>query len=393
MKEDKTMRIKHIIAAAAFAAFSLLSPIISSAEQRNDNELFSEIEAESVCIVECQTQTLLYERNADEPRPMRHMAKLMTVLIAAEAIDNGELSLDDEVTVSSNANSKQGTQIWLDIGERISVEELLKSIIIGNANDGCTALGEHLSGSEEKHVERLNDKAAALGMNATHFADCCGIDPDTVSSAADIALLSSNIVKYDSLTEYFTTWMDNVRGQAVELVNNNRLVRSYKGIIGLKACASEAAGECITAAAKRGNLTVCAVLLGCGTGDNKIYSARDSLDAAFENYRCFMPELDDEWLKDIPVLNGQKFTVGVKAEGYKGIIVRAGTAGGIEPEVSLAEEVTAPVKKGDVLGNVKYLRDGELLVEVDICAKEDVKQMSFAFALKRSLLNLLGFKR
>lgn len=385
------MRIKHIITAAVFAAFSLISPITSSAEQTDEAALFSEIDAESVCVIECQTQTILCERNADELRPMGHMAKLMTVLIAAEAIESGELSLDDEATVSSNANSKQGTQIWLDVGERITVEELLKSIIIGNANDACTALGEHLSGSEEKHVERLNKRAEALGMNATHFADCCGTDSDTVSSAADIALLSSYVVKHDDLTGYFTTWMDNVRGQAVEIVNNNRLVRGYKGILGLKACATESAGECISAAAKRGNMTICAVLLGCGPGDDKIYAARDSLDIAFENFRCFLPELDKKWLEDIPVINGQKFTVGVRSEGLNGIIVRAGTAGGIEPEVSLAEEMIAPVKKGDVLGSVKYLRDGELLLTVDICAAEDVKQMSFAFAIKRSLLNLLSF--
>lgn len=385
------MKIKHILLSAVFTAITLLAPLEASAAQTDVSEFYSDIEAESVCIIECETETILYERNADQPRPMGHMAKLMTVLMAAEALDSGGLSLDEQITVSSNANSKQGTQIWLDVGEKISAEELLKSIIIGNANDACTALGEHLSGSEEKHIERLNERAAALGMKDTHFADCCGTDQKTVSTAADIAVLSSAVVKHKNLTGYFTTWIDNVRGQAAELVNNNRLVRSYKGIVGLKACASEAAGECISAAAKRGSMTVCTVLLGCRTGDDKIYAARESLDRTYEAFRCFMPELDDEWLKDIPVLNGQSFNVRVSPSGMNGIIVRAGTAGGIEPKVSLPEDITAPVKKGDVLGSVLYVRDGETLLTVDICAAEDVKQMTFAFAVKRSLLNLLSF--
>ncbi|MCD7742571.1 MAG: D-alanyl-D-alanine carboxypeptidase [Ruminococcus sp.] len=372
------------------AAILTLSSISANAQSSLDSEsMLDGIDAQSVYVCEIETGTAICEQNSSEERQMGHMAKLMTVLICAEELEKGVISLDDIVTASANANSKQGTQIWLDVGEKITVEELLKSIIISNANDACTALAEYLSGSEEAYVTRLNKRAQRLGMENTVFADCCGMDENTVSTAKDIAILSCEIAKHDCLTEYFTTWIDHVRCNAVELVNNNRLVRSYKGMIGTKACASEGAGECISVSAKRGDLGICVVLLGCSDNESKMKSASNLLDICFDNFSYFSPEIDREFLVPIKVSGGQKLEVCVKENNFSPTIIRSDINAAIEYSANIQESVKAPVKKGDVLGEITYSYNNETLVTVQICAAEDVPKMTFSYALKCCLYNLL----
>lgn len=360
--------------------------------QTETTDILDGIDAKSIYVCETGTGKVLYERDPEEQTPMGHMAKLMTVLIAAEELDSGKLSLDDIVVVTANANSKQGTQIWLDVGEKISVEELIKSITIGNANDACTALAEKMSGSEDAFVKRMNKRAKRLGMKNTYFADCCGMDDSTVSTAKDIAILSSELVKYDNLTSYFTTWIDNVRDKAVELVSTNRLVRTYKGIKGMKSCSSDSAGECISACAKRGDFGICAVLLGCGDRDGKFTGARDLLDGGFRNFRVFSPEIDKKYLENITVNGGEKPDIGVKLDGLTNIILPVGVQSQIESVCKLPETVDAPVKKGDVLGEINYINGDETLLTVKIVAAQDVGIMDFKCAMKKSLSNLLNIR-
>jgi D-alanyl-D-alanine carboxypeptidase (penicillin-binding protein 5/6) len=349
------------------------------------------IEARSIYVCETNTGKVLCEQNSQEKMPMGHMAKLMTALIAAEELESGKLELTDEIVVSANANSKQGTQIWLDVGEKISVEELLKSITIGNANDACTALAEKMSGSEEAFVERMNKRAKRLNMKNTYFADSCGIDESTVSTAEDIAILSSNVVKHDNLSGYFLTWMDNVRCKVTELVNTNRLIRTYKGIKGLKSCSVNDVGECISACAKRDNLSICAVILGCKTQDDKFTYARNLLDTCFDKFRIYSPEIDEKLLENIKVIGGEKLEVGVKPKNLIDVVVPTGMQSQIEAVCDLPEAVEAPIKKDDVLAEIKYMNGDEDVLVAYIVADEDVKKMDFKCAVKKSLLNLLHF--
>lgn len=365
----------------------------AAAAQTKPADMTEGIAAECVYVCETETGTVLCEQNADEQRAMGHMAKLMTALIAAEDIEAGTLSLDDIAVVTSHANSKQGTQIWLDVGEKISVEELIKSITVGNANDGCTALAEKISGSEEAFIKRMNKRAERLGMKNTSFADCCGTDPSTVSTARDIALLSSELVKHDDFTEYYTTWIDRVRNESVELVSTNRLIRTYKGIQGLKACSSEKSGECVSVCAKRGDMDVCVVLLGCSDGEARFTCARDLLDRSFENFRIYMPEIDKKYLGKMKVNGGEFPEVSVKLDGLTKLVTRAGEQSGIEAVCSLPESVEAPVKKGDVIGRIDYVNGEETLLTVDIVAAEDVGVMDLKCSFKKCLANLLNMKR
>ncbi|SDA20868.1 D-alanyl-D-alanine carboxypeptidase (penicillin-binding protein 5/6) [Ruminococcus sp. YE71] len=380
------MLIKRLLSAAA-AAVMFVQPI------GEPSEPFPESDAECAIVVEMQTMTVLYEKSADEQRPMGHMAKLMTVLAAAECLENGSISLDDVAITSANANSEQGTQIWLEVGDKITVEELLKSIIIGNANDACVCLAEHISGSEEKHIELLNSMASRLGMTSTHFADCTGMDENTTSTARDIAALCSNLVKYKNLTDYFITWMENLSCKDVQLVNNNRLVRSHKGLTGFKVCASEKNGVGAAIAASKGNMSICTILLGCKDIESSISYASKILDSTFANFCIFRPEIKKEIPKKIKVINGRKPKVGIRPDDSRGVVTASGFAAGSEPIVELPEDIPAPVRKGQKLGTLTYKSGDTTLLTIELIAAETVERTDLAFAVRRSLLNLLSFGR
>ncbi|MGN0632352.1 MAG: D-alanyl-D-alanine carboxypeptidase family protein [Oscillospiraceae bacterium] len=385
------MILKRTIAAIC-ALFIMPIHMVASADNGKEDFTAEDINAASVYVCETESGTVLYEKNSAEQLPMGHMAKLMTVLITAEELEKGSVSLDEIVTVSANANSKQGTQIWLDAGEKISVEELLKSITIGNANDACTALAEHLSGTENGHIKRLNKRAKRLGMNDTYFADCCGTDKDTVSTAHDIAILSSKIAKYDNLTGYLTTWIDNVRCEAIELVSTNRMIRTYKGVKGTKSCNIAEVGESLSVTVKRRNFSICCVVFGCKDADSKFYYASKLLDGCFEKYRIFTPEIDKKYLKKIDIVNGRKLKLSVKPENFTSPVLKAEQLYDISQTFEIAENVNAPVQKGDELGKIVYTSGGEEVLVVRILAAETVEKMDFAFAFRMCLDNLLNLR-
>ena len=382
---------KAIVLLSVAAMFGS-EPLPVSAET-DSAQSFPEVSASACCLYEAESRTTVYTRNGDTKRPMGHMAKLMTALICAEACESGDASMSDVVTVSSNANSKQGAQIWLDAGEKISVEELMKSIIIGNANDACCALAEHLSGSEEKQVVRMNKHAEELGMKNTHFADVLGESADTLSTAGDIALLSAELSRHHELDELFTTRIDNVRGGRAELVSTNRLILGYKGTRGTKACGGEKSGECIAAAAEKNGMTMCAVLLGEPDADTKLYDAKNLLDSGFESCRLFTPEVDKQYLKAVTVTGGCADKVGVRAEPAVPALIKAGTAGDIVMTASMSEMLEAPVKRGQTVGTLEYKLAGEKVMTVDIVAASDVDKMNVKYAIKRTLFNLLDIVR
>lgn len=348
------------------------------------------ISAESAVVIETKTGTVLAQINPDEKRSVSHLAKLMTILIAAEKISCGELSENDTVTVSAHANSMSGTQIWLNVGEKITVEELLKSITIGNANDACVALAEKIAGSEESFVSLMNEKALQLGMSNTVYADCTGISENTVSTAGDTAVLSCEILKYDFLTPYLTTWIDKVRSQETELVSTNRMIRTYKGVTGLKSCASSESGECLAVSSSRSDMSVCAVLLGCSSDDAKFSDGKKALDGAFGSFEIYTPEIPDEVYEKIRVNGGEEMETAVATENTDPIIIPKGSYPSVECEFTKAENIDAPVSKGQALGKINFTLDGEKIIEGSIVSETAVEKIGFVFALKKVLLNLLN---
>ena len=355
----------------------------------SNNEIFKSVSSKAGILFETTTGTVIAEKSSNEKRPIGHLAKLMTVLLTQEQIKNGKLNLKDKVTASANANSQKAPQIWLNAGEKITVDELLKAITVGNANDACVALAEKIGGSETKFLSMMNDRAKLLRMKNTHFDDVCGNSEKTVSTAYDLALLSKELIKYSDLTSYFTTWICNIRNKATELVSINRHIRTYKGCLGLKSCASKIAGECLISVAKRGNMVLCSVLLDSQNDDSKFSDAKAVMDYGFTEYEIYEPEIDKEITEKIPVKNGEELNVDVKLKDLKPILIKRGISKQINCDFVKKESVQAPVAKGYKVGDVSFKIENKTIFKCDIVTKETVNKIGMAFAIKKILCNLL----
>lgn len=343
----------------------------------------------SEVVLEANSMQIISDSEGDEIFPARHFTKLMTLLVAVESVDNGKLSVDDIVTVSKHSNSMQGTQIWLDVGEKISVEELIKAITIGNANDACVALAEAVCDTEEKFVEQMNVRASQLGMYSTYFADCTGISDATTTCAYDIAVLTAELSKHEWIFEYTTTWLDNVRSGKTELVNNNRLVRSYNGIIGFKAFSDENTNF-LSAAAKRGDMTVVYVKT-FETDKDKLFSdARDSMNKAFAAYELYSPEFESEVLEDCGVNCGEKLMCKVETKDTQVLLIPRGRKDDIEITFERVDMIPAPVTKGTIIGDISVTLDGNVLFSTQIVTSESVNKLTILEMYRRLLLELLN---
>lgn len=331
--------------------------------------------------------------NADKTVPVGTMNKLMTVLLAAEKINCKELSLDTTVKVSEYANSMQGAQIWLMPGESITVEELLKGIIIGNANDASVAIAEAVSGSEKKFVTAMNKKAAELGMTNTAFTNCCGYydDDKQLSTAADLSKLICELYKYEFLTPYFITWLDYVRNDAAELVNSNELVKKFEGIIGFKAGFTENSGHCIAAAAKRGSKAFGVIILGADDKDNMFSNARIKLESVFADYIVIKPDPPENIPGLIGVRNSLTGEIPIAFGDIRNIVIPKGAADSISSVYILPEQVYAPISKGDKVGEIQFYRKEKYLFSVDIFAAENADEKTNFAVLLKMLKLLISF--
>ncbi|MDO4945524.1 MAG: D-alanyl-D-alanine carboxypeptidase family protein, partial [Ruminococcus sp.] len=363
--------------------------VYAATETVSVEQLLEEIPAEEIAAVECTTGKVLFEKNSQEKREISHLAKLMTLLICAEKLDSGEITLDGEVTVSAEANAMQGSQIWLDKGEKIRLEELVKSITVGNANDACAALSEYMGGSLGGFTDMMNKRAKSLGMENTHFADCAGMSAETVSCAYDLALLSGELLKYDFLRDYLTCWTDTVRGGKAELVSLNRLVRTYSGITGMKCCASQSAGECGVFTAERRGMKIAVVILGCDTSENRDKYAKKLLDMCFDMFELYTPEITKDMLKKAEVTNGEQQSVKVQFSKIDAVVIPRGASGQIEIEFKREDTLAAPVKKGQKLGTLCCKMNGETLIKANLTAKSNVKKMNVPFGFLKLMYNLL----
>ena len=339
--------------------------------------------AKSAILVERSTGRVLFEHEADKQVPPASITKIMTLLLVMEAIENGKLSFETEITASEHACSMGGSQIWLDPGEVFSVHDLIKPAAIASANDACVALAEAVSGSEEAFVSLMNQKAAELGMKNTVFKNCTGLDAEGhLSTAKDIAIMSAALLGHEKIKEYSTVWMDSLRNGETELTNTNKLVRFYKGCTGLKTGSTDEAGCCLAASAERDGMELISVTLGSPNTDERFAAGRKLLDYGFANFAVATPKPPEEELHPIPVIHGTAdFAEAVFAvpETY---LLPKGQEGLIEQTVILPESLEAPVEKGAVIGRVKVTLNGGEIGGYDIIAKESVEKMSFSAALK-----------
>ena len=334
-----------------------------------------EVTAPSAVLMEASTGQVLFEKDPHALRSCASITKVMTLCLVFEAIDSGRLSLDQTLTASAHAASMGGSDIWLEEGEAMSVDDLIKATVIMSANDAAVVLAEAVSGSEEAFVAQMNEKAQQLGMNDTVFKNCNGLDEEGhVTSAYDVALMSRELIRHEKVFDYTLTWMDSVRGGETQLVNTNKLIRSYPGITGLKTGTTGQAGSCITATAEREGLSLIAVVLGADSTDHRFQDAAALLDYGFAGWKATVPEAPA--LEPVPVARGMEPQVEPVLGEMPTLLLKAGEAGEVETAVAY-EELTAPVTRGDVIGQVACTVDGSVMAQVDITAGEDVAQVTF----------------
>lgn len=339
-------------------------------------------------LMEAETGTVIKHSGGYDRTAQGTLNKLMTVLLAAEEIECGNLSMDSVLTASSNANSQKGAVVWLMAGENITVEELLKSIIIGNANDASMVIAEEIGGTEEEFVGMMNARAFELGMRNTVFRNAAGYDCDgQYSTAYDIALLCREVLKHDFLYPFMNTWIDSVRNGQTEVVNENKLVRTYDGITGLKASHSEESGYCLAMAAERDGKKYIAVVLGCAD-ENERFSVGKSLMAdGFAYFKVTTPSFSGEFIKPITVRGGLDRAVSITAGSLEGLVVPE-SGGEISTVVFMPEYLDAPVKKGQKIGCVGFYNGDTLLYETDLITEEAVEKISFKSSVCVFLHNL-----
>ena len=348
-----------------------------------------EVEAPSALLMERDTGTILFEKDAHTPREPASVTKVMTLLLVMEAIDSGQLQWEDTVTGSAHAASMGGSQIWLKEGEGLSVADMVKAVCVVSANDCAVALAEHLAGSEEAFVERMNVRAQELGMEDTHFVNACGLPAEGhVTSAYDIALMSRELVlRHPDIRQYTTLWMDTLRDGQSSLVNTNKLVRFYPGCTGLKTGSTSTAGYCISATAEREGMELIAVILQGSTSAQRFEDAKALLNYGFAGYTlCTLTP--GKALPPIPVALGERATVQPVAEESR-ILLEKTQAAGLEQRVELAESVEAPVARGDRLGTLTVTRGEETVAEIPLVAGEEVPRVSWQTLALRLLRGAL----
>lgn len=366
-------------------AFLFLPSVVVRAEQP---KIELAPEARSAILIERDTGAVLYEKNAHEPLPPASMTKIMTMLLIMEAIDQGKLKLDERVRASEYAASMGGSQIFLEPGEEMTVDDLLKGVAIGSGNDAAVALAERIAGSEEAFVHMMNEKARQLGLKHTAFENTTGLPAKNhYSTAYDMAVMAKELLKYDLITKYTGTYEDYLRENTDKkfwLVNTNRLVKFYPGVDGLKTGYTSEAKYCLTATAKKGNMRVIAVVFGAPTPKARNAQITKMLDYAFSHYETKPLYKKGETITMLPVSKGKKKSVAVVTSEPISVLLKKGEKSeAVKTTWKLNKKAKAPVKKGDVLGTLVVKKDGAVIVKSPLVAKEQVEEANMWELFKR----------
>ena len=336
-----------------------------------------DVNAKSAILMEASTKKIIYQKNSDEALPPASVTKIMTLLLVMEAISASQISTEDTVSISETAASMGGSQVFLKEGERMSVEELLKCTVIASANDAAVALAEHIAGSESAFVSMMNTKAKKMGLKNTAFENVTGLDDDTqyhLTSAADIAMMSAELIKYDLITKYSSTWQDTIRDGEFVLTNTNRLVRYYDGCNGLKTGSTDKAGFCVSTTAKRDGMQLIAVVMGADTKEDRNRGIRAMLDYGFANYAVF--EACEDAIEKTAV-HGSLITETELFRTHFSALVPKSKKNSIEEIYELPEYISAPTEAGATVGKIVYKLDGEKIGETSVIIKENLEKIGF----------------
>ena len=360
---------------AVILAFCLLFGVIP----RKTQAVELNIGGKSACLMDVATGTVLYESNAHEPLAPASVTKVMTLLLIMEAIDSGKIRWEDTVTASEAAAAKGGSQVYLKVGESMTVSDIVKSIAVSSANDCACAMAEHLAGSESAFVELMNSRAKELGMNDTHFVNCTGLDDDENAkehrtSAYDIAVMSRQLLKnHPDIKKFTTIWMDTVRNGAFGLSNTNKMVRFYDGCTGLKTGFTSGAGYCLSASAQREGLELIAVVMGAETSQERFAACKSMLDYGFANYALITP---DSAAGAVPVKLGKVQEIGAIPGETPQFLIDKSQRGSVTTELALDSAVTAPVSAGQKLGTLTVRVGEQVLAQIPMVAQDAVERLT-----------------
>ena len=341
-----------------------------------------EVAGKSAVLMDTETGTVIYESNAHEPLAPASVTKVMTMLLVMEAIDSGRIRWDDTVTASETAAAKGGSQIYLKVGETMTVSDMVKAIAVSSANDCACAMAEHLAGSEAGFVEQMNQRAEELGMKDTHFVNCTGLDdaPEAArhkTSAHDIALMSRELLKnHPDIKKFTTIWMDTVRDGTFGLANTNKMVRFYNGCTGLKTGFTSGAGYCLSAAAERDGMELIAVVMGSTTSQERFAACKSMLDYGFANFALYTPALQED--VSVPVTLGKSKTVRATPGSDGAMLVEKTQLPSVTTEIMLEESVTAPVSRGQRLGMLTVKAGEQVLSQLPLVAEDAVERKGWS---------------
>ncbi len=347
-----------------------------------------DVAGKSALLMDAATGKVLYEKNAHEPLAPASVTKVMTMLLIMEAIDSGKIGWDDMVTASEAAAAKGGSQIYLKVGETMSVTDMVKSIAVSSANDCACAMAEHLAGSESAFVDRMNSRAAELGMEHTHFVNCTGLDDDPQAQqhrtcAYDIALMSRQLlVNHPDIKKFTTIWMDTVRNGTFGLANTNKLVRFYSGATGLKTGFTSGAGYCLAASAQRDGMELIAVVMGAESSGERFAACKSMLDYGFANFALVAPEVERQ---TVPVKLGTAADVAVVPGENPKLLIDKGQKNEVQVDIRLEEQVTAPVSQGQKLGTMTVRCGEQTLAEIPMVAQTGVRRLEWGQIFLRVL--------
>ena len=376
--------------AAALALWVAFAPGVSALAQPLEENPPEEYACAAALLMEPESGQIIFEKNADLKRPVASVTKIMTILLALEAVDEGRLELDEPVTVSANAAGMGGSQALLDAGETQPAEALLCSVIVGSANDSAVALAEHLCGSVGLFVERMNQRARELGMEDTRFINATGLPGEgQYTTARDVAVMAAELTRHELFFRYSSVWLDDFvheSGRVTRLSNTNKMIRLYEGCDGVKTGSTSAAGYCMAASAKRGNMRLIAVVLGADSGKERFDIAERMLDYGFAAYRAYpVAEMGAKVRGEAAVTGGQGESVPLMLGGDLTLLLKRGEEQKITLEPDLPGTLTAPVRQGQEVGSVRVLMEGREVGRVPILAAEAVERLAFPGALGRTM--------
>ena len=376
--------MKRVISLILVLSFVLSFPICANAAENK------KINVKSSILMSLDTGDVIKQNNAYEHLSPASVTKLMSILLILEAIDSGKIKLTDEVAATENAVSKGGSQIWLEVGEKMSVNDLFKAVVIASANDACTLLGEYVAGSDSAFVDMMNKRVETLGLKNSHFENCTGLDDEVTnhySCAYDLAVIAKEVMKHKLILKYSTVWLDSLRNGKTELNNTNKMINKYNGMTGLKTGTTSNAGFCLCATATRDGISFVSVVLGAQTSDERFALTQELLDYGFANYKLDNIKIDNSKLKTVKVKNGVDKSITPKCELNKKLLLPK-NSDKITYEYSFLDEVKAPVKKGDKLGVITVYSGNKKISSIELKSDKDVKSVTIVSFFEKMLNNI-----